>query len=322
MKVAIAQIAPVFLDRERTLAKVLQRIEEAGRQECGLVCFPEVLVPGYPVWLDRTHGAAFDNAEQKEIYSIYLAEAVDICAGQLARVQEAARDCNLAVVLGTAERGSDRGNHTIYCSRVFIDPRGTIGSVHRKLMPTYEERLVWGIGDGAGLVTHPVGPFRVGALNCWENWIPMARMALYGAGEDLHVALWPGVRRNTIGSTPFIAFESRSYVVAASGVLRDQDIPGSIPMRDRIVRQRGEVLLNGGSALAGPDGNLIIEPVVDIETLLVHELEYHRVLEERQNFDLSGHYARPDVLRLRVERRRQAAVSFFDEDPQEPGPER
>ena len=314
LSVALVQMAPVFLDREATLAKVVPRIEEAARRGCRLAVFGEALVPGYPVWISRTDGARFDAADQKELHALYLQQAVQPEAGHLDGVREAARAGNIAVILGTIERAVDRGGHSVYCSRIYIEPDGSIGSVHRKLMPTYEERLAWAHGDGAGLVVHSLGPFTVGCLNCWENWMPLARTALYAAGEDLHVALWPGGDYNTRDITRFIARENRSYVLSVSGLLREQDVPAGVPHRDRIVPTAGETLLNGGSAVAGPDGKWILEPVTNREELLVVELDHTRVFQERQNFDPSGHYARPDVFRLTVDRTRQRAVEWIDDE--------
>ena len=314
MRIAIAQLAPVFLDRQATIDKVLVQIQEATTQNCELIAFGETVIPGYPAWLARTDGAKFDDPVQKEIHACYLDQAVVPEDGHLDSICAAAKQGDIAIILGIAERARDRGGHTVYCSRVFIGSSGDILSVHRKLMPTYEERMAWGIGDGAGLVTHPVGPFTVGALNCWENWMPLARAALYAAGEDLHVMLWPGSRNNTSELTRFVARESRSYVISACGLLREQDCPPSMPHRDCFLPLAGETLLNGGSALAGPDGEWIIEPVTDRETLLVADLEYARVSQERQNFDAPGHYARPDVLRLIVDRRRQTSVEWVDDE--------
>ncbi|MCH7873559.1 MAG: carbon-nitrogen hydrolase family protein [Planctomycetes bacterium] len=312
LKIAIAQIAPVFLSRDATVSKVVGYIERAGGQGCGLVVFGETIVPAYPIWLCRTDAARFDADDQKRIHALYLEQAVSIESGHLDPVRDAAKRAGIAVVLGVAERPADRGGHTIYCSRVMIDRDGSILSVHRKLMPTYEERLSWGIGDGSGLVTHKIGEFTIGGLNCWENWMPLARAALYAAGENLHVALWPGAVRMTRDITRFIARESRSYVVSVGGLLREQDLPADMPLRERIAAP-GETLLNGGSCIAGPDGEWIVEPVANQETMLTADLDIRRVWEERQNFDPAGHYARPDVLRLTVDRRRQTGAEFLDD---------
>ena len=314
MKIAIAQISPVFLNRTATLAKVVDSIQQAGRLGCNLVAFGESLVPAYPIWLCRTDAARFEANDQKEIHARYLHEAVSREAGHLDSVCEAAKEAHTAVVLGIAERAQDRGGHTIYCSRVMIDEAGKILSVHRKLIPTYEERLSWGIGDGAGLVTHPIGEFTIGALNCWENWMPMARAALYAAGENLHVMLWPGCVRLTQDITRFVARESRSFVISASSLIRESDLPNDVPYRERICTG-GEVMYDGGSAIAGPEGDWVIPPVVGQETLLTAELSVEDVLRARQNFDPVGHYARPDVLRLIVDRRRNIAAEFIDDDP-------
>jgi nitrilase len=199
----------------------------------------------------------------------------------------------------------------LYCSLVHINETGRIASVHRKLQPTYEERLVWSPGDGAGLVTHPLPPFCVGGLNCYENWMPLSRAALYAQGEDLHVAVWPGGVHNTAEATRFIAQEARSYVISASGLMRPEDFASSARAAE-IMADGAQLLANGGSAIAGPDGQWLVEPVVDREVLIVAELDHRRVREERQNFDLAGHYSRPDITRLVVNRRRQSVAEFVE----------
>ncbi len=157
LKVGIAQVAPVWLDRDATVSKLVGWIREAASQGCELVVFGEALVPGYPFWVERTDGARFESALQKELYRHYVQQSVCIEAGELEPVVEAARDNALSVYVGVMERAPDRGGHSLYASMVFIDADGEIGSVHRKLMPTYEERLVWAIGDGHGLRTHRLG---------------------------------------------------------------------------------------------------------------------------------------------------------------------
>jgi nitrilase len=167
IKVGLAQIAPVWLDRDATLAKIVSWIADAAREDCDLVVFGEALVPGYPFWVERTEGAKFESELQKSLFAHYVSQGVCIEAGDLEPVCKVAAESGTAVYLGVMERAANRGGHSLYCSMVYIDASGTVGSVHRKLMPTHEERLVWAIGDGNGLRTHKLGPFTAGGLNCW-----------------------------------------------------------------------------------------------------------------------------------------------------------
>ena len=312
LRVALAQVAPVWLDRAATLAKVEDWVGRAATAGCGFVVFGEALVPGYPFWIEHTDGARFECPLQKEIHAHYLEQAVQVEAGHLDGVRAAAARLGIAVMLGIIERPADRGGHSVYCSRVHVGTDGAIASVHRKLMPTYEERLSWAPGDGHGLRVHPVGPFTVGGLNCWENWMPLSRAALYAQGEDLHVALWPGNRRNTVDTTRFLAREGRSYVLAVSGLMRREDVPSGSPAAAMLEGNCPAVLADGGSCIAGPDGEWVVEPVTGREDLLVATLDHRMVRRERQNFDQAGHYARPDVTRLVVDRRRQGMAVFKD----------
>ena len=314
LKIGIAQIAPIWLNREKTLAKVGKYIHQAADEGCQLVVFGEALVPGYPFWVERTDGARFNSPIQKDLHAHYLHQAVQIEAGHLDLLCETALKRQIAVYIGTIERPLDRGGHSLYCSLVYIDPQGEIQSVHRKLMPTYEERLVWSIGDGHGLQVHRLGAFTVGGLNCWENWMPLSRTALYALGEDLHIAVWPGSERNTFDITKFIAKESRSYVISVSGLMRKEDISNDLPHAEKIITSSQDFLANGGSCLAGPDGEWVIEPVVEEERLLIAEIDHSQVRAERQNFDPVGHYARPDVTRLVVNKERQSVLSIVEED--------
>src|SRR5277367_3702783 len=303
LTVGLAQIAPVWLDRSATLDKVTSYVEQAARQGCELVAFGEALVPGYPFWLELTDGARFNSNLQKTIFAEYAAQAIEPGSGQLDQIRAAAARNRIAVYLGCVERAADRGGHSLYCSLLFIDSNGEIGSIHRKLMPTYEERLVWAVGDGNGLRVHRVGPFQTGGLNCWENWMPLARAALYAQGEDLHVAAWPGGIHNTRDITRFIALESRSYVASVSGLMRREDVGGSSAWREIVAAASPEVLANGGSCMASPDGEWLVAPSGPEEELFVTTIDHRRVREERQNFDPSGHYSRPDVTTLQVNRK-------------------
>ncbi|MFK7885520.1 MAG: carbon-nitrogen hydrolase family protein [Gammaproteobacteria bacterium] len=313
LRVGLGQIAPVFLDREATLAKVCDTISDAAAKGCHVVGFGEALVPGYPFWPERTGGAVFNSSVQKEFHARYLDQAVQIEAGHLDRVSTLARELGITVVLGIIERPSDRGGHSVYASAVTINARGEFASVHRKLMPTYEERLTWSPGDGHGLRVHSVGAFTLGSLNCWENWMPLPRASLYALGEDLHYAIWPGGMHNTQDITRFIAKEARSYVVSVSSVMRGADFPAETLCRDQLVTAEEDFLADGGSCVAGPDGEWVLAPVPQNEGLLTADIDHARVREERQNFDPVGHYSRPDVTQLHVDRRRQSTLQVRDD---------
>ncbi len=308
IKIALAQIAPVWLNRDKTLNKVIQYTSDAADKGAQLVVFGEALLPGYPFWLDRLDGSSFNSEIQKSIHSHYLDQAISIEGGDLDPLSKISNEKGISIYLGIIERPADRGGHSLYCSIVFIDKIGEVKSVHRKLMPTYEERLSWSPGDGNGLVTHKIPPFTVGGLNCWENWMPLARAAMYAQGEDLHVSIWPGNKRNTEMLLPVIAQESRSYVIGVSGLFRPEDIPDDFPHADKMRSATNSVLADGGSCVVAPDGSWVVEPVVNQEELIIAEIDHARVREERQNFDPSGHYSRPDVLSLNINRERQSVI--------------
>ena len=311
LRLALPQLAPIWLSRTEGLTKVIDTIK-AAKGQADLIVFSEGFVPGYPFWLDGTGGARFNDDKQKEIFAHYSDQAVTIEAGHLDAVCAVLKELKMACYLGIIERAGDRSGHSLYCSFVYIDSDGIIQSVHRKLQPTYEERLVWSPGDGAGLVTHKLGDFTVGGLNCWENWMPLSRAALYAQGEDLHIACWPGSERNTEDLTPVLAKEGRSYCVSVSAIMRPSDVRDDTPFAQDIRQSLGDMPANGGSCVAAPDGSWILPPVTGEENVRYCELDLAFVRRERQNFDPSGHYSRPDVTRLIVNRTRQTLVDFED----------
>ena len=312
LKLALPQLYPVWLDRAGGLAKVIDTIKSAAKEKADLIVFSEGFVPGYPFWLDQTGGANFNDPLQKSIFAHYSDQAVTIEDGHLEDVCAALKTAKMACYLGIIERPRNMTGHSLYCSFVYIDKTGTIQSVHRKLRPTYEERLVWSPGDGNGLVTHRLDSFTVGGLNCWENWMPLARASLYGQGEDLHVACWPGSKRNTDDITPFLAKEGRSYCVSVSALMDRATVGDNVPHADYIRQTLSEQPANGGSCVAAPDGSWVLPPVINEEGLRYAVLDPVKVREERQNFDPAGHYSRPDITQLTVDRRRQSTLNFID----------
>ncbi|MCS6806145.1 MAG: carbon-nitrogen hydrolase family protein [Blastocatellia bacterium] len=305
MKIAGIQAAPVFLNRQATLDKMLDAIAEAARNGASLCAFPEVYLCGYPAWLSLTGGARFNDDRQKEAYAMLLDQAVSLDGPEIRALERAAREHDIFVYAGVSERH----NGTVYCTLAAIDPHKGLINAHRKLKPTYEERLVWGDGDGHGLRVLNYNGWRVGGLNCWENWMPLARAAMYAQGEELHVSVWPGSHKLVEENAPFVAREGRVYVLGVCGVLRAQDIPDAFPLKREMLQQEA-IFYNGGTSIYGPDGQCAAGPLVDEEGIVYAEIDLRQVRRERQNFDPAGHYARPDVLTLHVNRFRHTNASF------------
>jgi len=316
MRIAAAQAHPAWGRPDEGAERVCRWIEQAGREDVDLLAFGETHLGGYPFWISLTDGARFDALDQKQAYAYYLDAAVELGGPQLQRICEAAAEARVFTYLGIAERRADTARGSVYATLVAIDPVRGIVSAHRKVQPTYEERLAWAAGDGNGLRVHVVvgregDSMRVGGLNCWENWLPQARLALYAQGEDLHVSAWPGAVRLTRDITRFIAREGRVFSLAAGSLISRADVPADFPLSDRL--PDGD-WTDGGGAIAGPDGEWLREPASE-EELVVADVDVARVREERQNFDPVGHYGRPDVFELRVDRRRQSVAELSDDPP-------
>lgn len=310
--VAMAQLAPVWLDKVATLTKAKEALVEAARKKADLIVFGEGFLPGYPFWLALTEGAKWELPANKTLHAHYVNNAIQIEAGELDDLCALAKEVKVAIYLGIIERAKDRGGHSLYCSLVYINKKGIIGSVHRKLQPTYDERLTWAPGDGHGLRVHELNGFTVGGLNCWENWMPLPRAALYAQGENLHIAVWPGGVHNTRDITRFIARESRSFVVSVSSIMRRTDFPPHTPYLESILEKAPPILADGGSAIASPNGEWLVKPMANKEGIFCHTLSLNTVYEERQNFDPVGHYSRPDVTQLILNRERQSTIKLKD----------
>jgi nitrilase len=300
MRVAAVQDSPVYLNRTATLDLVKERITEAGEGNADLIAFPEVFVSGYPVWIDVTDASAWEKHDQQEAFARYLEQSVELGSSEFLEVVETVKASGAFTYLGVVERAASGGS--VYCSLVAIDPLEGIVSVHRKLKPTYGERLVWADGDGAGLVAHEHKGVRLTGLNCWENWMPLARTAMYETGAQIHIAAWPGSVGLTEDITRFIAKEGRLFVISVGAIYDATMIPDDFPLRNQLGVD--DKYHNGGTCIAGPDGKWIVEPNHGEKGIIWADLDVSEVSRQRQNFDPTGHYSRPDVLRLHVTRER------------------
>jgi predicted amidohydrolase len=215
----------------------------------------------------------------------------------------AARDAGIVVVIGVTERIDSGPSHgTLYNAALTFDADGRLANHHRKLVPTYTERMVWGLGDADGLTAVETKVGRVGALVCWEHWMPLARQAMHDSGEDIHVALWPTAHEMLQVASRHYAFEGRCFVLAAGSLMRASALPAELEPHAGKVRSSGDWVLRGGSAIVGPDGRYIVEPCFDRPELIVSDIDLGRVREERMTLDVSGHYHRPELLRLEIDR--------------------
>lgn len=303
MRVAVVQ-AHVPRDLAHGLARAEALASDAAAKGATLVAFPETWLPGYPVWLDVCRDAAlWDHAPVKAVYRRLAEQSVSVPSDATRTLSEIASRHRVTIVMGISERVDDGpGRGTLYNSILTFASDGELANHHRKLMPTYTERMVWGAGDADGLRTVSVGDTRIGSLVCWEHWMPLARQALHDAGEDIHVALWPTAHEMLQVASRHYAFEGRCFVLAAGSIMRASDLPPELQADSRKVAHPDQFVMRGGSAIIGPNGAYLAGPVYDEETTLMADLDLGMVREERMTLDVSGHYHRPELLRLTVDK--------------------
>ena len=300
-RIAAVQASPGFMDREASLEKARRLVAEAGSNGAQLAVFPETWLPGFPIWIERAPGTAlWDHQPAKDAFTRLVANAVEVPGPAVEALCEAAAEAGCGVVMGVNERQGGRLSGTLYNTIVYVGADGRLLGKHRKLIPTYAERLIWGQGDGSTLGAFDSSVGRVGGLVCWEHWMPLARHAMHVAGEQVHAALWPAVEEIHQVASRHYAFEARCFVVAVGSVLRRDQVPADL----EIFRSDGidphEYLLAGGSAIIGPDGNYLAGPAGTEETILYADLDTSRIAAEHQTFDPVGHYARPDVFGVTI----------------------
>jgi nitrilase len=297
VKVACVQVEPVILDRTRTLDRLEEVAAEAARNGAELIVFPETFVPVYPSSRWAKAFAGWQNKGAKQTFALLAQNCVSVGSPSERRLAAAAKELGIWLVTGVNETEPYRLG-TIYNSLLYHSPEGELVLHHRKLVPTNHERLIWGQGDGRGLnaVETPFG--RLGGLICWENYMPLARVALYESGVEIYVASTADDGDEWQQTLVHLARESRSYVVSPCHFQRASSYPDDFPLASEL--EGVELLGRGGSAILAPDGSYLAGPLYDEEGILYAELDPGRLLEERQRFDPVGHYSRPDILQLSV----------------------
>lgn len=311
-KLAVVQKATAFLDKEKSVARAADAIKEAAAQGADLVVFTETFIPGYPAWLWRLRPGVDWNTNEA-LYQRLLNNAVSMDSDDLAPLYEAAQQHQVTVVCGIEERDDRLSRATIYNTVVVISAEGKLLNKHRKLMPTNPERMVWGFGDATGLkvIETPVG--RIGTLLCWENYMPLARYAIYSQGVEIYIAPTYDSGDNWVGSMQHIAREGRCWVVGCGNLIQGKDLPDDFPEKEKLYPDDDEWINPGDSVVVGPDGEIAAGPLRKESGILYCDLDLEKVGPAKRTLDVTGHYSRPDIFTLHVNTKPQSPVNFSNE---------
>ena len=309
-KVAVIQKPPVLLDRDLTIARAVQSIEEAAREGATLLVFPEAYIPGYPTWIWRLKPGG-DMALSSDLHARLRENAVDLDGEHLAPLYESARTHGVTIVMGLHELDSRFSRTTLFNTVIVIGPDGRLLNRHRKLMPTNPERMVWGMGDATGLkvVDTPAG--RLGCLICWESYMPLARYALYAQGMEIFVNPTWDNGETCLATMRHIAKEAGAWVIATATALQGSDLPDDFPNRESLYKP-DEWINNGDAMVIAPTGAIAAGPLTREKGILYTEIDAEAARRGRRSLDVCGHYARPDIFSLSVDRRPLAPISFSD----------
>ncbi len=302
IKAAAVQAAPIYMNLERSVEKALGLISEAASLGARLVVFPETWLPGYPAWLDCCRDVAlWDHPPVKRVFARLMENSVVVPGPLTAALGEAARGHDVVLNIGVHERvAGSPGRGTLYNTMLTFGPDGVVLNRHRKIMPTFTERMIWGQGDGSSLRAVATDLGRIGGLICWEHWMPLARQVLHQSGEDIHIAAWPQVKEMNLVASRHYAFEGRCFVIACGAVMKASELPPELEPIESLKQQPDSFVLNGGSAIIAPDGSLLAGPVFDEEAILTADLDLTLIAEESLALDVTGHYSRPDIFEVKL----------------------
>ena len=299
LRVAVVQAASVFFNREATLDKAGRLIGNAAAQGAELVVFPEAFIPAYPRGLSFGMVVGSRTQEGRELWQRYCENSVDVPGPVTDRLGEVAQRCGVTLVMGVIERDSTFSGGTLYCTTLYFSADGAFLGKHRKLKPTGSERLIWGEGDGSTLTVISTPKARIGGLICWENYMPLARMAMYRKGVEIYVAPTADSRDTWQATLRHIACEGRCFVLGCNQYFHKTMLPEDLQAHPEINAQPDE-MCRGGSVVISPMGDVIAGPLYGEEGILFADLDMDAIKRSKVDFDVVGHYARPDVFRYEV----------------------
>ncbi len=308
VQVAVIQAAPVLFNLKATVEKACRLIREAAAQGAQFVLLPEAFIPAYPRGLGFGMVVGSRSEKGRHTWQTYWQNSVDVPGPATERLGAAVREAGVYLAIGVIERDSQFSRGTLYCTLLYFGPDGQVIGKHRKLKPTGAERLIWGEGDGSTLTVLDTQLGKIGGLICWENYMPLARMALYGKGVELYLAPTADSRETWQATLRHIACEGRCFVLGCNQFVTKDMYPASLQVADELAQQP-DVMCRGGSVVISPLGEVIAGPLYDQEGILFAELDLDEIVRSKVDFDVVGHYARPDVFQLTVNERPAVSVS-------------
>lgn len=309
VRVAVVQAGSVVMDREATTKKAVSLTIQAAESGAKIVVFPEAFIPAYPRGLSFGAKVGSRSPEGRKDWLRYWENSVPVPSETTEQLGEAARQAGVYLIIGVIERDTEFSTGTLYCSVLFFGPDGSLLGKHRKLKPTGSERLIWGEGDGSTLPVFDTPYGRIGALICWENYMPLARVAMYSKGVQLYIAPTADARDVWQSTIRHIAVEGRCFVLSCNQYVTKNMYPTDLACYDDL-DSSPEEMCTGGSAIIGPLGDYIQEPVFGREDILLADLDLREIPYSQFDFDVVGHYSRPDVFQLSVNEEKQQIVTW------------
>ncbi len=306
-RVAAVQAAPVLFDWEATVEKACRLTAEAAAQNAKLILFPEAFIPAYPRGLSFGIVVGSRRPEGRRTWQRYWENSIEVPGPATEALGAAAQQANAYLAIGVIERDSQSSGGTLYCTLLYFSPDGRLMGKHRKLKPTAGERLIWGEGDGSTLPVFETALGKIGGLICWENYMPLARMTLYSKGVEIYLAPTADARDTWQSTLRHIACEGRCFVLGCNQFVTKDMYPSDLDGIEELVNQP-EILCRGGSAIISPLGEVLAGPLFNQEGILFADLDLREVARAKLDFDVVGHYARPDVFQLIVDERPKLSV--------------